>query len=397
LDKSINYNLMRKFRADYVFPVNADPIKNGIVTVDNTGKILALDDGQNHTDKDIERLEGVICPGFINTHCHVELSHLKNKIAPLGGLINFIKDVQTHRNVDEDVVMAAASAADEEMYNNGIVAVGDIANSAVTIPVKKKSKLYYHNFIEVFGFTPDKAQTIFDNALSLRDQYKPMPCSITPHAPYSVSKELFKLIHRLSEKHPNLISMHNQETEEENKFYRYKMGRFLDLYKSFNIDISFFKPQARNSVQTTVPLLTSKQNILLVHNTFTNLKDIYFVKRFDRKINWCFCPNANLYIEGRLPKIELFLDKGFNITLGTDSLASNHRLCLLSEMHVLQKNFPDITLQQVLQWGTLNGAKFLGIDDEKGSIEVGKTPGLNLLTGLDGLTITSDTKVKRLV
>jgi len=388
---------MRKFRADYVFPVNADPIKNGIVTVDDTGKILALDDGHNHTDKDIERLDGVICPGFINTHCHVELSHLKNKIAPMGGLINFIKDVQTHRNVDEDAVLAAASAADEEMYHNGIVAVGDIANSAVTIPIKKKSKLYYHNFVEVFGFTPDKAQTIFDNAQSLRDQYKPMPCSITPHAPYSVSKELFKLIHRASEKQPNLISIHNQETEEENKFYRYKTGQFLDLYHFFNIDISFFKPQARNSIQTTVPLLTNKQSILLVHNTFTNLKDIYFVKRFDRKINWCFCPNANLYIEGRLPKLDLFLDKGFNITLGTDSLASNHRLCLLSEMHVLQKNFPEISLQQVLQWGTLNGAKFLGIADEKGSIEVGKTPGLNLLTGLDGLTITGDTKVKKLI
>lgn len=388
---------MRKFRADYVFPINADPIKNGIVTVDDTGKILALDDGLAQDDKDVEQLNGVICPGFINTHCHVELSHLKNKIAPLGGLINFIKDVQTHRNVDEDAVIAAASAADEEMYNNGIVAVGDIANSAATIPVKKKSRLYYHNFIEVFGFVPDKAQDIFDRAQLLRDEYKPMPCSITPHAPYSVSKDLFKLIHRQAEKHPNLISIHNQETEEENKFYRYKLGGFLDLYKFFNIDISFFKPQARNSIQTTVPLLTNKQNILLVHNTFTNLKDIYFVKRFDRKINWCFCPNANLYIEGRLPKLDLFLDKGFNITLGTDSLASNHKLCLLSEMHVLQKNFPEVSLQKVLQWGTLNGAEFLGIDDDKGSIEVGKTPGLNLLTGLDALTITSDTKVKRLI
>lgn len=388
---------MRKFKADYVFPVNADPIKNGIVTVDDTGKILALDDGTGPADKNVEVLKGIICPGFINTHCHVELSHLKNKISPARGLINFIKDVQTNRDASEDTVLAAAAAADEEMYNNGIVAVGDIANSAVTIPVKQKSKLYYHNFIEVFGFTPDKAQDIFDRAQALRNQYRSMACSITPHAPYSVSKELFKLIYRLSEKQPNLISIHNQETEEENKFYRYKMGGFLDLYKLFNIDISFFKPQARNSIQTTVPLLTSKQNILLVHNTFTNLKDIYFVKRFDRKINWCFCPNANLYIEGRLPKLDLFLDKDFNITLGTDSLASNHKLCLLSEMHVLQKNFPEVTLQQLLQWSTINGARFLGIDDEKGSITVGKRPGLNLLTDLDGLTITGDTKVRRLI
>ncbi|WP_448700769.1 amidohydrolase family protein [Mucilaginibacter sp. AW1-3] len=388
---------MRKFRADYVFPVNAEPIKNGIVTVDDTGKILALDDGLSQADKDVENLKGIICPGFVNTHCHVELSHLKNKIAPQGGLISFIKDVQTHRNADENTVLAAATAADEEMYNNGIVAVGDIANTAAAIPVKRKSKIYYHSFIEVFGFRPDKAQEIFDSAVSLREQYKQLSSSVTPHAPYSVSKELFKLIYRLCDKQPNLISIHNQETEEENKLYRYKMGGFLDLYKFFNIDISFFKPQARNSIQTTVPQLTNKQNILLVHNTFTNLKDIYFVKRFDRKINWCFCPNANLYIEGRLPKVDLFLDKGFNITLGTDSLASNQKLCLLSEMHVLQKNFPEITLQQLLQWGTLNGAKFLGIDEDKGSIEAGKTPGLNLLTDLDGFTITNETKVRRLI
>ncbi len=391
---------MRKFTADYVFPVHADPIKNGIVTVDDDGKILALEDGPDQTaypNIKTETLSGIICPGFINTHCHTELSHLKDKTTPEKGLINFIKEVQTLRDIDEQAVVAAAVAADEEMYNNGIVAVGDIVNTEASLAVKQKSKLYYHTFIEVFGFTPANAQAIFDKAQMLRQKYKGMATSVTPHAPYSVSKELFKLISKMADDTPNLISIHNQETEEENKFYRYKTGAFIDLYNFFKIDINFFKPQARNSIQTVVPLLTSRHNILLVHNTFTNLKDIYFVKRFDRKINWCFCPNANLYIEGRLPKIDLFMDKGFNITLGTDSLASNSKLCLLSEMHTIQKTFTDITLTQLLQWGTLNGAKFLGINDEKGSIEVGKTPGLNLLTGLDGFTITGETKVGRLI
>jgi len=398
--KASNYSLMRKFKADYVFPVHADPIKNGIVTVDDAGKILSLDDGLSQTQNDkipVEKLEGIICPGFVNTHCHVELSHLKGKIAPQTGLVNFIKEVQAHRNSDEQLMAAATLAADEEMYNNGIVAVGDIANTATGLPVKKQSKIYYHSFIEAFGFSPARAKEVFEHAVALRDEHKPLAASVTPHAPYSVSKELFKMISKLSDGKENLISLHNQETEEENKFYRYKMGGFIDLYNSFKIDISFFKPQARNSIQTVVPLLSNKDNIMLVHNTFTNLKDIYFVKRFDRKINWCFCPNANLYIEGRLPKIELFLDKGFNITLGTDSLASNHKLCLLSEMYVIQKNFPSISLEQLLQWGTINGAQFLGIANDKGSIEVGKTPGLNLLTSLDGFRITPDTKVERII
>ena len=135
---------------------------------------------------------------------------------------------------------------------------------------------------------------------------------------------------------------------------------------------------------------------MLVHNTFTNLKDIYFLKRFDRQVNWCFCPNANRYIEGRLPKIELFMDQGFNITLGTDSLASNTKLCILDEMRSLQQAVPSLTLGRLLQWGTLNGAKFLGIEDEKGTLEAGKKPGLNLITGLDELKLTPETKVRRL-
>ena len=135
----------------------------------------------------------------------------------------------------------------------------------------------------------------------------------------------------------------------------------------------------------------------MVHNTCTNLKDIYFIKRLDRKIHWCFCPNANLYIENILPRIGLFTDKGFNITLGTDSLASNSSLCILSEMRTLQQNFPALSTAQLIEWGTINGARYLGIDDDKGTLEAGKTPGLNLITGLDGLKITPEAKVRRLV
>ncbi|WP_295650815.1 amidohydrolase family protein [uncultured Mucilaginibacter sp.] len=386
---------MKKFKADYVFPVNTGPIKNGIVTVDNQGKILSVD--TDDKGGKVEKLDGIICPGFINTHCHVELSHLKDKITPKKGLVSFIKEVQTKRNSAPEDIMAAAEKADEEMYRNGIVAVGDIANSNVTAAIKKSSKIHYHTFIEVFGFRPDKADELFSNAIALSQQFKGLSSSVTAHAPYSVSKDLFRHIGKLCEDQPNLMSIHNQETEEENKLYRYKTGDFLDLYQSFNIDISSFKPQARNSIQCIIPLLSNKPNVLMVHNTYTNLKDIYFAKRFDRKIHWCFCPNANLYIEGRLPKVDLFIDQGFNITLGTDSLASNHKLCLLNEMRVLQDSFNDIDLERLIEWGTINGAKYLGIDADKGSIEPGKTPGLNLISKLDGLKITPETTVTRLI
>jgi len=270
------------------------------------------------------------------------------------------------RNADSKVIEAAAAKADNDMYENGIVAVGDISNSSATIAIKANSKIYYHTFVETFSFSPNKAEEVFNNALELLAQFKPQSCSITPHAPYSVSKELFKLIKKYCDSGgKNLISMHNQECGDENKFYRYKLGSFNDLYAHFGIDITHFKPQARNSLQSVIPLLTSRQNILMVHNTCTNLKDIYFIKRFDRKIHWCFCPNANLYIEGILPKVGLFLDQGFNITLGTDSLASNSKLCILNEMRTLQQKFPAISTDKLLKWATINGAVYLGIDKDK--------------------------------
>jgi cytosine/adenosine deaminase-related metal-dependent hydrolase len=390
---------MKSFKADYVFPVSADPVKDGIVTVDDFGKIISVTDDKKPPAPDIplQQVSGIIVPGFINTHCHTELSHMKDKIVSGGGLISFIKDILSLRNAETSDILTAAEAADQQMYDNGIVAVGDISNTSLTAPIKAKSKLYYHTFVEILGFLPESAEGLFEKALETAAEFKPQSTSITAHAPYSVSKELFKLVKKHSDAGTNLLSIHNQECEDENKLYRYKLGGFIDLYKHLGVDISYFRPQARNSLQSIIPLLTNRQKILLVHNTCTNLKDIYFIKRFDRKIDWCFCPNANIYIEKRLPKIDLFVNQGFNITLGTDSLASNSKLCILSEMRTLQQNFPSLSIDTLLQWGTINGATFLGIDDQKGTIEAGKTPGLNLLTGLDGFKLTADTKVRKLV
>ena len=389
---------MRSFKADYVFPVNADPIKNGIVTVDDAGKIISVSDHHTvTTDPQPEVLSGIICPGFVNTHCHLELSHLGGKVPANTGLVPFIKEVMKHRGADAKLMADAAEKADHDMYENGIVAVGDISNTNTTIDIKAKSKIHYHTFVEILGFLPHNAEELFDKGLQLLQEFKPQSCSITPHAPYSVSKELFRLIKKYCDSHTNLLSIHNQECEDENKFFRYKLGSFNELYEYFGMDISHFKPQARNSMQSMVPLLTNNQDILMVHNTCTNLKDIYFLKRFDRSITWCFCPNANIYIENHLPKVNLFVDQGFDITLGTDSMASNYGLSILSEMQTIQHKYKAISTAKLVEWGTINGAKFLGIDAEKGTLEPGKTPGLNLITGLDDMKLTAESKVKRLV
>lgn len=347
--------------------------------------------------KSIKQFNGMLCPGFINTHCHLELAHLKDQVPPKKGLINFIKGVVSLREFDETEVMQAMKKADKEMQHNGIVAVGDISNTSISKSIKQKSALYYHTFVELIGLDPQRAESVFEAGKKLKAEFEPLSASITPHAPYSVSKELVRLIDVHFKAGQNLFSIHNQESEEENKFYRYKTGSFLELYDFFKQNIDFFRPQARNSLQTFIPNFPENQRILLVHNTYTSSKDLFFVKRFNRDVYWCFCPKANLYIENKLPKIDLFLAQEATITLGTDSYASNDALCILSELKVLHEYFPQLKLADTLKWATLNGARYLGLDMKLGSLERGKKPGLNLITHTRGLELTARSEVKKMV
>ena len=388
------------YTADYILPVSSDPVKNGIVAVDEHGLINGIyeKDSPELKDKPVIALEGVIVPGFINSHCHLELSHLHQKIGKHLGLIPFIKDVISQRGlIDPDLHAEVMKHADKTMFENGIVAVGDISNTEASAKIKKKSSIYYHTYIELLGIDPNKAPEILRSGLSLKEKFSSMPASIVPHAPYSVSKALFKEIINLSKGAENKLCIHNQESDEENTFFRYKTGKFVEFYADLNLDIGYFKPQAKNSLQSFTLLLPKDKEIMLVHNTYTSLKDIYFMRRSDRNITWCFCPNANLYIENRLPKIDMFLLDGFNITLGTDSLASNDELSILSELKTLQSYFPELPFNETLKWATLNGARFLAIEGRFGSIEKGKKPGLNLISNMEGLKLTSKSKVQKII
>lgn len=391
--------MLRHLSADYIFPVSGAPLKDGIVSVNQDGVIVDLFEvkyGKSLTGP-VERYKGIIVPGFINCHCHLELSHMLGKLPRGGGLIAFISEVISRRNTDENLISDAMEKQDKTMYENGIVAVADISNTRLSKNIKQKSKIYYHTFIELLGFDPKKAEGIFNDALKLKSEFTPMAVSLAAHAPYSVSKDLFGFLRRYSDRNENITSMHNQESPHENELYRYKKGAFINFYKMMNLDISFFKALSRNSLQSLLPLFSPKQKVLLVHNTYTNLKDIHFVNRLNKDVHWCFCPKANLYIEKKLPGIEMFLSGDFDITIGTDSLASNDKLCILSELKTIKEHFPAIPFSQTIRWATLNGAKFLGIDKQFGTLEKGKAPGLNLISGLNGIELTAQSKVKKLI
>ena len=389
----------RKLKADYLFTGEKLLTGENVLITSDEGKIINI---VNEADagEDVEVFEGIISPGFINAHCHLELSHLKNIIPEKTGLIDFVFKVVSERHFDEDQILTAMEIAEQEMKKKGIVAVGDISNNSLSLLQKQKKNLKYYNFIETSGWLPQVAEARFEKSKEVFDEFekKGLEASIVPHAPYSVSDELWKrIIPYFSGK---TISIHNQETSHEDVFFREGKGDFTKMYEMMNIDNSFYRAKKIRSVESYFKRFSSAVSVILVHNTFTQQPDIDFIKQYKNEtqlISFCLCPNANLYIENSLPDIDLFVKNDCNIVLGTDSVASNHQLDILAEIKTIAKNFPSVKTESLLEWATLNGAKALQMESVLGSFEKGKKPGIVLIENVDGGKITDDSSIKKIL
>jgi cytosine/adenosine deaminase-related metal-dependent hydrolase len=376
----------RKFTADYLFTGNQLLDNSYVLVADEKGTIQAVLPAAEAGDG-AEPLTGILCPGFINAHCHLELSHLKGKVPAGTGMIDFLLAVMGQRSFPPDQVMQGIADGEQAMLQNGIVAVGDICNTADTVGQKSGRRLYYHNFIETMGFVAATAGDRFNTATGVLEKFRAIQepgsnnSSIVPHAPYSVSPALFELITSMEGNY--LLSLHNQESQAEEAFFRTGGGDLHRLYEALKLDISFYQASGKSSLQTCLPYFKSPQSLLLVHDVMTSEEDLQYIQSAGTalpQLYFCLCPNANLYIANGLPAIDLLRSYGSTLVLGTDSLASNHQLSILAEVKTLQEHYPAIPLAELLQWATLNGAKALGIQNHFGSFEEGKTPGILLLS-----------------
>jgi aminodeoxyfutalosine deaminase len=370
---------MKKLKADYILSPDKGLIKNAVLIIEDNGKIIRLlskNDG-DYNDENAVSYSGILCPGFVNCHAHLELSAFKNQIAEKQGLTHFLKEVIKKRNAfSSEEKEEAIFLADKEMYANGIVAVADICNTADSFATKLKSKIHYHNCIEVFGSEEKEAKKMQKNAISLAKTaaFLGLPYSIVPHASYSVSDYLWRYLSFL---HQAFSTIHYQEMPEETALYFHRNGNLFDRIQMVKKQKTSY---AKTPLQDFYHHFTENSNLLLVHNIFADETDIALsIKDKKRNYFWCFCPKANSYIEDRLPNIPIFTKNKGNIVLGTDSLASNDSLSILEEMTFLQSRFPEIKTAELLQWATLNGAKALGITDKYGSFEKNKEPGILLI------------------
>lgn len=379
---------MRKISAHYLIPANnKEPISRGLVILDDDGTVLEVRKMQQE-EESTEFYDGILIPGFVNSHLHIELSHLKGKFTKGSGMAGFIRQINQLR--ESSPLEQRLSLIEEQLdalYKSGVSAMADISNCDESFAAKAKSKIYTHTFLEVFGTEPKDAQAIIERVVELDKKAKEcgLISSPTPHSCYTMSPQLLQGVAKLGLEQGS-ISYHSQESWEEEELILTGGGPLAWEYKGRSLST----PEVRGTPSLLYFLekiahlpLTKEQKILLVHNTFTNRESVMAAKGCEASFYWALCPLSNLFIHNMLPPVLMLKEQGVTITLGTDSLSSNDKLSMVAEMATLQEYFPFLSLYEIVEWATFNGAKFLGVEKSLGSIEVGKKPGIVLIEGID--------------
>ncbi|HEY5470312.1 MAG TPA: amidohydrolase family protein [Bacteroidales bacterium] len=391
---------MKRFSGQYLFTNSGTVLKRAVISTEDDGTILNIEDtgGDLKEKHSVEFHNGIIIPGFVNCHCHIELSHMKDSIGKAGGLGGFIADVNNTRRANNETITDFAESADEEMYREGIVLCADICNTSLTFKMKKRSRIRYFNLLEVFGNDPKKAKSRLDEITKIAETASEMslPFSIVPHSAYSMSLTLFRLLKEQTGGN-KITSIHFMESADEKPFLNDHSGPLMSSFEKAAL-LPGGLETVKNHTDAVLNEITQSGNMILVHNTFVD-KEIVGAVKERKKLYWCLCPNSNIYIENKVPPLNLLVEEGCEIVIGTDSLASNNRLSIIEELKTLQLKFPEVSMEDLVRWATLNGAKALGEDDKYGKIEIGKRPGLLLIQNVDlqNMKLLHDSFVTRLI
>ena len=395
---------IRRIAASYVYTLeSAEPLRNGFVEYDeNDGTIIRTGVCEDPSSEEI--LQGALVPGFVNAHCHVELSHLHGKFYKGSGMAGFIDQINALRDwAGREVKQELVQKWMDKMWNDGVSAMADISNDDSSFDIKASHDMYTRTFLEVFGSEPEMCEGVMADvtALDALAQEKGIDAAPTPHSCYTMSPALLGAS-AAAGLAKGYISYHSQESQEEEDLLLTGTGAMYE--NRVRNGMSTPPVTGESSLKYFIDRLSAvvpapyDQHILLVHNVCLQQDDIDAAKKVMNNVYWAICPLSNIFIHNALPPIGLMRKNALDIAVGTDSLSSNDDLSMIKEIACIHENFPEVPMNEIFTWASLNGARFLSKDDVLGTIAPGKKPGIVLVDGLDADgNVTSDSKSVRLV
>ncbi len=393
-----------RIAASYVYTLDAEePIVNGYVEYDDDGTVTAV--GRCEDISSEKRfLDGAIVPGFVNAHCHVELSHLHGKFRKGTGMAGFIDQINELRDwAGREVKVELVRKWMDKMWADGVSAMADISNDDSSFEVKASHPMYTRTFLEVFGSEPHMCEGVMNEVTKLNAvaDASGIDAAPTPHSCYTMSPQLLSAS-AAAGLDRGYLSYHSQESLEEEDLIRYGSGAMYENRKRSGMSTP--PVTGESSLKYFMDRLADARpapydaHVLLVHNVCLSQDDIDVARKVMNNVYWAICPLSNQFIHDALPPVRLMRKNGLDVMIGTDSLSSNDDLDMVKEMYCLHENFPEVGMNELLSWASLNGARFLSKEDELGSLTPGKKPGLVFIGNLDGEgCLTAESRSERII
>ena len=368
-------------RARYLFPVESPVIADGVITIEQ-GRITAV--GENTSGRPPKDLGNVaILPGLVNAHTHLEFSDLAHPLGQPGmPLPAWISEVIKHRRGRDEDAQRAIAAGLQESLSFGTTLVGEITTSAYSVYPSLADLPRLIAFRELIGLSQDR----IDENVALARQHTEQFTSdesqhpgLSPHAPYTVHPQLLERIVDLSRPARVPLAMHLAESPEELQLLRDGSGPLRDLLKSLNAWDSSAIPHGARPLDY-LRKLAKAERALVIHGNYLDDEEIAYLADRADQMAVVYCPRTHEYFQHAPYRLTEMLQAGVTVALGTDSRASNPDLSVLAEMRAVRRRHPQVSGEDILHMGTLSGAKSLGLADHLGSLQVGKTADLSIVT-----------------
>jgi aminodeoxyfutalosine deaminase len=320
------------------------------------------------SDAEVYQIEGVIFPGLVNAHCHLELSHLENLPYP-GEFVAWIRQVlaKKYQNDDEPPDRAMARGILQSLLG-GTTTIGDHISCDGELEALLRSPLRGRAFIEILGVVEQVAEDLCENSFALAQALASPNHKISLHpSPHSVHALYPAVLKKILSKDHDLVSIHLGESEAEQEYFSESKGAMAELIRERG---SPLPPSATSALAVLEQEGFLDNRILSVHGNYFTDDELKLCAK--RGVSIVHCPRSHQYFEHRPFPMDQAKKYGVNVALGTDSLASASSLSMLEVLRGARENFPQLTPNDIFSMATAHGAKALKLSQQIGAVVSGK-------------------------
>ena len=293
---------MPRLSATYIYDPHKGMLEDHFLEFEPDGKIVKLAPLSETSESDLKQHEGILLPGFVNAHSHLELSFMKKQVPEDTGMTAFIGEIFSKRlSFTDEEKIAAVHVEMQKLWEKGTVAIGDICNTHHSIPAKiRHRQIRTHSFIELLGLDLGRVETELNKGQALITEFETegLQASISPHAPYSMSSELIREIFR---QRPPRVSLHILESKEERELFEEGKGAFLHFYRQLNLPYVGFS--SKSPLGHVLQEMSHHQAVIFVHATEMTEAEIQEISHSFPQAYFCLCPRSNYYIHRTYPPL----------------------------------------------------------------------------------------------